>query len=65
MKVKYAGALLNNYFNENILTIQAKRSKEGKEEGANYVRTERSYGSKGSPLVFYKADPVKPGYGYA
>lgn len=32
-------------FNENILTIQAERSKEEKEEGANYVRTERSYGS--------------------
>lgn len=32
-------------FNDNILTIQAERSKEVNEEGANYVRTERSYGS--------------------
>lgn len=32
-------------FNDNILTIQAERSKEEKEEGVNYVRTERSYGS--------------------
>lgn len=32
-------------FNDNMLTIQAERSKEEKEEGVNYVRTERSYGS--------------------
>jgi HSP20 family protein len=32
-------------FSDNILTIQAERSKEEKEEGVNYVRTERSYGS--------------------
>ena len=32
-------------FNGDILTIQGKRSRESKEEGANFVRTERSFGS--------------------
>ncbi|MCG9967089.1 Hsp20/alpha crystallin family protein [Pelotomaculum terephthalicicum JT] len=32
-------------FNDNLLTIRGERRKEEKEEGANFLRTERSYGS--------------------
>jgi len=31
--------------NDNILTIQGERKREEKEEGANFIRIERSYGS--------------------
>lgn len=32
-------------FNDNMLTIRGERKKEEKEEGANFIRVERSYGS--------------------
>lgn len=32
-------------FNDNLLTIRGERKKEEKEEGANFLRIERSYGS--------------------
>lgn len=32
-------------FNDSLLTIRGERRKEEKEEGANFLRTERSYGS--------------------
>lgn len=52
-------------FNDNILTIQAERSKEEKEEGVNYVRTERSYGSFSRSFtvdVPVKHGEIKAGY---
>ncbi|MFX4261986.1 Hsp20/alpha crystallin family protein [Pelotomaculum propionicicum] len=52
-------------FNDNILTIQAERSKEEKEEGVNYVRTERSYGSFSRSFtvdVLVKQGGIKAGY---
>lgn len=32
-------------FNDNMLTIRGERKREEKEEGANFIRVERSYGS--------------------
>ena len=52
-------------FNDNILTIQAERSKEEKEEGVNYVRTERSYGAFSRSFtvdVPVKHGEIKAGY---
>ncbi|OPY58806.1 MAG: 18 kDa heat shock protein [Pelotomaculum sp. PtaU1.Bin035] len=52
-------------FADNILTIRGERKKEEKEEGANFIRVERSYGSFSRSFtvdVPVKQDMVKARY---
>lgn len=51
--------------NDNLLTIQGERRKEEKEEGANFIRVERSYGSFSRSFTVdipVKQDDIKASY---